>query len=293
MEFGVLLFNHGTAHCARLVVAIHSLRKHYGGPVTILDTGRSGGIVEKIAADKRLEVEARQIPFVERRRNSCYCMKASLWRDSPYDATLFLDADTLVARSIEPLIEIVCSELSPGFVATRFSDWLTTGEMIRGRIEKWHGVKVEADGDEKPIDVRELIRLSLESPWPAINTGVIGWRDDARKTLRAWERITHAGWRCPFTDELAAQLLVRKWPYVLVADRFNCSPIYGRDKDSAVIWHAHGRKALTRPDGRGAEAHKIWEPVFREVFAGDVGGIREWAPAGDETLAHNMGLFAA
>lgn len=288
MDFGVCYFNHNSAHCARLVASLHSLRKHYGGPATILDTGHSGGIVERIAADRRLEVEVKQIAFVQRRKNSCYCMKASLWRDSPYDATLFLDSDTIVARPIDTLIEIACDRALPGFGVTRFGDWLTTGNIVRGRIERW--ASVFYDG----IGAADLVRASLDAPHPAINTGVVLMRPSAKggkTTLEAWERLTHAGCRLPWTDELAAQLLIRDRPHVLLSAKFNASPIYYRGSDPAVIWHGHGGKHMTRADGRGEQGHKIWEPVFREVFAGDVGGIRSWGPAGDSTLAHNIGLF--
>jgi hypothetical protein len=283
-DSGVIFFNHGQRHCARLVVALLSLRRHYRGPATILDTGHSDGIIERIAADQRLAVEVERIPFKALRRHSCYVMKSSLWRHSPYDVTLFLDADTLVARPIDGLLGIIADPKNPGWVVTRFSDWVTTGEIISSRIKQW--VNVECEG----ISVRRLLRLSLESPLPAINTGVVGWRADC-EALERWERLTRDGWKCSFTDELAAQLLLRQERHTLVADRYNCSPLYGRERDQAVIFHAHGSKHLIRADGRGIVANAIWAPLFREAFAGNVGGIRSWAPAGDDTLAHNLGRF--
>jgi hypothetical protein len=283
MDSGVLLFNHATKHCARLVVALLSLRRHYTGPATILDTGHSDGIIEKIAADKRLAVEVERIPFKALRRHSCYVAKSGLWRHSPYEVTLFLDADTLVVKPIDGLLGIVADQKNPGWVVTRFSDWVTTGEIVSSRIKQW--VNVECEG----INVRRLIRLSLESPLPAVNTGIVGWRADC-EALERWERLTQAGWKCSFCDELAAQILLRQERHTLVASKFNSSPLYCRG-DDAVIHHAHGSKHLARPDGRGSQADAIWAPLFCEAFAGNVGGIREWAPAGDDTLAHNLGRF--
>lgn len=281
MSRGVIFFNHGQKHCARLVVALSSLRQHYGGPISILDTGESGGVAESIAADGRLAVELQQIPFVARRRNSCYVAKSSLWRHSPYDTTVFLDADTITCGSIQTLFDMAADRAGPGFVVTRFSNWITTGDIIRKRIERWHGI--EATG----IDVERLIRKSLERPHAAINTGIMAWRKDAA-ILKPWQALTEAGWRTPFTDELAAQLLIRELPHVLLSDRWNCSPIYGFEKEKAVIWHAHGSKHVAFDANRGHEGHSLWWPRFCHAWKQNIGGIQSWAPAGDDRLAAVM-----
>lgn len=280
MSRGVIFFNHGTKHCARLAVAVASLRQHFDGPIVILDTGESGGVAEQIAGDSRLQIELRQIPFVARRRNSCYCMKSSLWRHSPFDVTIMLDADTLTAGSIRPLFEVAANPSESGFVVTRFSDWITTGNIIRSRILRWRGVQVV--GSTQPaIDVDRLIAKSLERPHAAINTGVLAWRKGAR-ILGPWETLTDAGDRTPFTDELSAQLLIREHGHTLVSDRWNCSPIYGAEKDKAIIWHFHGNKQ-TRP-----EALPIWWPKFAAAWDANICALRNWAPAGDERLAEAM-----
>jgi hypothetical protein len=230
-------------------------------------------------------VSVKRIKIKALRRHSCYVRKASLWRESPYRATLFLDADTLIARSIRPLLDIIADDSNPGFVVTRFADWISTGDIISARIRQWRSV--ECDG----LDVERMVRQSLDYPHPALNTGVMGWRTDSADTLGRWEKLTAAGHKCSFTDELAAQLIVRQEKHTLLSSRFNASPIYYRG-DDVIIWHAHGRKHLSRADGRGHEANAIWEPVFREAFANNAGGICDWAPAGDATLANNMKLFA-
>ena len=283
-ETGVLYFNHSRPHLARLLVSIFSLRKHFSAPICILDTGYSEGVIDKIAADERLAVRTMSIAFVQRRKNSCYNMKASLWRESPFSNFLFLDADTIVANSIAPLIDGIESPVNAPLLVTRFSDWTTATPIIRGRIEKWRGVK--ADG----IIADHLIEASYRQEWPAINTGVFGARTaDGQSILSAWERLTHAGWKCPFTDELSMQLIVRKFSHAIASDRFNCSPIYGAEKSAAVIWHAHGSKHVTGgEEGRGAEGHRIWFPIFREAWEANAGGVRDWAPAGDDRLARHL-----
>lgn len=278
-DFGVIYFSHGTKHLARLVVSLYSLRKHYSGPVTILDTGdseQSLTIINKVIDDGRLAVEYRRINFVPRQRHSCYVAKASLWRESPYDCTLLLDADTLILRPIDQLKAIICDRNNPGFVVTRFSDWVTTGNIVSGRLKQWKDVTVRG------LDVAGALKRSLKETHAAINTGCVGMRRDAEDTLRAWEKLTIAGWECSFTDEISAQLLIRLFPHTLIADYYNHSVLYGKQSDKAVIVHAHGSKHL-RPEMGGR-----WLAAYHECFSLNIGGIADWTPAGDPALTEYL-----
>ena len=286
---GVCYFNHGTKHLARLVFSVWSLRKHFAGNVTLLDTGTSGGVVEKIAADERLGIEVERIAIKQRKRNTCYVAKAGLWEFSPFQTTLLIDADTLPVTDPSPLMDECEASDSGGVVFTRFSDWHTHGDIIRGRVEKWRGVHVKSNDERflRSLDVPALVEASLAKPHPAINTGIVAFASQSA-FLRDWRRITEAGEHLPFTDELAAQILLRKHAHTLVGDRWNCSPIYGRHRQHVAIWHAHGSKHLRRADGRGSEGHAIWWPVVAECWRENAGRLREWAPAGDEALAFNL-----
>lgn len=287
MSIGAIFFNHGQGHCARLLASLFSLRKlHPNLPACILDTGYSEGVIEKIASDNRLAASVKPIKFVQRRRNSCYCQKASLWRDSPFENFLFLDSDTLIVRDISPLLTEVERPSNAPLLVTQFADWTTYTKVIKLRIERWDGVKAEG------IRVDRLIHASFSEPRPAINTGIFGVRTrEAGNILSAWERLTHAGWRLPWTDEIACQIIVRQFHHAVAPSCWNASPIYYKGSEPARIYHAHGAKALLRPDGRGSEGDRIWSPFFAEAFAENIGGIREWAPAQDDALAHNLGRF--
>jgi hypothetical protein len=286
-KIGVLFFNHGTKHAVRLLVALHSLRKVYAGPVCILDTGESSGIAMNIAAAFE-GVTIKQIPFVQYRRHSCYVAKASLWRHSPYPASLLLDSDTLVVKPIDGLLDTIAGEtalaaVSPGFFVTRFSDWTTTGNIIGGRIKRWSDVKC------KGLDVAGMVKASLRETHAAINTGVLGFRSDAETfpTLEAWERLTQAGWRLPFVDELAAQLLLRKFPHTMLSERFNSSVLYAVDREAAVIVHGHGNKLL-RPELEGR-----WLAEYGDCRQKNLAGVADWAPAGDPALTEWLASSAA
>lgn len=266
---GVCYFNINTKCLVRLLVSLHSLRKHYSGSVTILNGGGDDGICDRIG--RACGADVLSIPIVQRRKHTAYTTKAGLWKFSPYETTLLIDSDTVVAGKVEPLLEL--GEKSPGIVVTRFADWISTGRCMSGRISKWRGVK--CDG----IDVEQLIDDSLDAPHAAINTGVVCWdKTYGREFLQDWDRLTVAGWLCPFGDELAAQILLRKHKHTLIDDRCNCSPLYGTNKNKAVIWHHHGSKHLR------AEALPIWGPEFKALWGKDLAGIRQWIDVNERAV---------
>lgn len=276
MTAGIIFFNVGTKHVARLVVALHSLRKHYDGLASILNVTdlANNKIIDAITGDSRLAVDCLEIQFNQLRRNSAYVAKSGLWRHSPFDASLLVDSDTLFLKSPQPLLEQVAKRDKPGFLVTEFSDWQCDGRIISGRLERWRGVK--CDG----LDVAGLIDRTRQRKSPAINTGVVGMRcDDATlPTLKMWERLTTAGQRNPFTDELAAQILIDQYPHQLVAETWNSSVLYARDRENAAILHMHGGKHL-RPEAGGR-----WEAEYRECCAAGIAGIEKWGPATDSRL---------
>lgn len=262
MSRGIVFFAYGQRHLARLVVSLNSLRKHYSGEVAILCNGS-----EEICGliGRALGAGVFPIPVEVRRRHTAYCTKPTLHRFSPFNTTLLVDADTTFAGNPQPLIEEACDS---GLVVTQFSNWLTNaGKIVSGRILKWRGVKSEG------IPVEELIDKSLAESFPAVNTGCIAWdRDLAAKFLVEWEQLTNDGWRCPFSDELSCQLLLRRHLHTMTSCAWNYSALYPHHISKPVIYHQHGAKC-TRP-----EWLPIWMPEFREVWEKNLADVQSWIP---------------
>lgn len=255
---GVIFFNHNTKYLLRLLVSLYSLRAHSSLPAVILDTGapEAEDVLRQIAGDHRLLADVRKIPMRLLRRNSCYVRKASLWRDSPFEQTLLVDSDTLFLADPQALLDSL--ESAPGgIVFTAFSDWKTTGRTIAGRIERWREI------------APELVKASLEKTYKAINTGVVAWARGS-EFLPEWESLTSAGWRCPFTDELAAQLLLRAVPHGLAGQEWNSSVLYGLRDVPPKIVHYHGDKHL-RPEDGGR-----WVRAHQEAMAANAGNVAAW-----------------
>jgi hypothetical protein len=270
MSRGVIFLNIGTKCLVRLAASIHSLRKFYGGPVCIINAaGTDGGILEKFSADSRLSADVRNVEITTYRRRSAYVAKPSVYKWTPFDRSLFVDADTVFRGDPSPLFDL----RSP-FVVTQFSNWICSGSIVRSRIEPFFDIQCE------PLNVPELARRSINERWPAINTGVFAF-DRQWSGMKHWERLTQAArTRANFTDEIACQVLLPEFgsDASIVGDDYNWSPLYGKS-ESPLIVHMHGSKHL-RP-----EAMPFWMPEFKECVDRNIAGINSWMPAGDSRLS--------
>lgn len=266
---GVIYQLCGPSYAELLATSLWSLRKHYSGPVCLYVTDPdSGAVATKLAGDGRLRplnVKAVDPPKV--RRHGKYTIKPLLSLLSPFDATILLDADTLVIGDISPLFE-------HRLTVTDFCQWKTIGRRIKGRINQWKGLSPWIDA---------MVEYQLELSRPAINTGMIAFRREAREDLQLWANLTMIGQRCSFTDEIAMQLLLGEVDHRLVDDRWNCSVHLGIHQDAAVIRHFHGRSHVRREDCR-----VVWWPHFEEAIEAKAGGLDEWAGQYDAGVSRLM-----
>lgn len=261
---GVLYMLVGDKHAVQLAVSLMTLREHYDGPIVIV-TGdqRAEDIAETIRWNMRDDFttvfrwDAPTHP-----RGIQYANKTMMGRLTPFERTVFVDADTMFADTPERFF----AKQDRSVYLTQFADWVSTGNKMSGRIREW----LEAQP--------ELAKAQLESEFPAINTGVISWGPDTEHFFDDWRATTLTNVRF-ICDEIAAQLIFPRHDNVSVlSDKYNRSPIYGIDKDP-VIWHGHGWKFMKHAAGR-----KVWMPKFAEALRDNFGGLRDWFPASDRKV---------
>lgn len=264
MSQGIVYLFVGTiGYAERIAVSLFTLRQHYDGPILLMLDENTKKIGRRIASDNRIQADCMMVEPYTGYRHSNFVTKALTTEWTPFDQTLLLDGDTTIHGNLDRLFDFDLS-------ITQFADWQSQGNLISGRLRKWEGRSPEID---------ELLRRQLGCRWPAINTGIVGFRKNSSQA-RAWRELTIAGAGTHWTDELAMQLLTGAMAsdqYKLLDDSWNCSPIYGINKENPKVWHYHGRKHLRREQGR-----KLWEPIFRKALAANVGGIKEWAGHGDK-----------
>ena len=268
---GVLYLISGDKHANVLVTSIYSLRTRavYGGPIHIAaGDERAEAIAAHICRDTRL---AGDFPVTwsaweppRGSRGDGYRQKTFMQGLSPFERTVFLDADTIVRLPFDHLFRF--TDLW-GVTLTQFSTWTSNGKKITGRIKGWTDVAED--------DVREM----SSNPYPAINTGVIAFdkSDGARAFFAEWKDLT-AKKPVFINDELAAQLICWRHKVRVVDSLWNYSAIHDNRSDWAIL-HMHGKKHVRREPVR-----KLWLPIYDECVRQNVAQIAEWTPAGDKHL---------
>jgi hypothetical protein len=238
MTFGVLLLNLGDKHAIHMIVMLASLRKHYAGPVAIVtDDGRGREVAEWCQADPSLgAIEIIVDPSLRAGgHGQSYLCKTLLPPLSPFDATLFIDADTVVVGDFREAFPQSPDEVT----LTHFCDWVSTGGKMSGRIREW--------AEAEP----ERVERMLSKQWPAINTGVVGWGKETQAFAEDWHR-TSAKRKVFITDELAAQLIFPDHNVRVIDWRYNASVVFDLGRPNfgdARIVHGHGMKFWKRPTG--------------------------------------------
>lgn len=251
---GILYFIVASKRAVVAAVSLCALRKVYDGPVHIATSTFSDWhkIAHQIVADKRLNLTCSDVPIVQVRRHAVHTSKTWLHRYTPFDSTLFLDADTIPVGDFDEVWPV-----GDEMVLTQFSNWYSCGQRIKNRIHWWDGVRPD------------LVKPAIDGAYAAVNTGVLGF---TRNTvmLEPWHQLTVEGAKTFIPDEIAAQLIYFKYEHRLLDDRFNCSPQFGANKNDARIWHCHGGKHLhptTAP---------LWTHTLQECWRKNIGHIQSW-----------------
>jgi hypothetical protein len=240
MTRGVLYYNHGTRCLPRLLVSLLTLRRHYSGDVAVAAEGEPPAPYRQMLAD----LGARLVPAPVSHEYGLV-KKSRVWRVSPFDVTVFLDADTVVQHPLDELFE---QTEKHGLLVTKFHDWRTNGRKMRARIEGWRS------------KFPTYVDAAMKYGW-AINTGIQGWRKDNSGPLAAYEATTAAGLDLKVSkktlDEIAMQLVVTAYKHFLAGSEWNVGPIHG-SVEGAKILHYHGHKH-TRA---GSPACDLWKREF-------------------------------
>lgn len=260
---GVVYMLTGTRHSAVFACSVWSLRQYWDGPITVF-AGDEAAV--KTANLVFAESFGSIVPFEPKRqkRNSGYAAKPGIPRMSTYDKTLQLDADTLVCGKLDELWPRNDSEL----VLTRYSDWVTTGSIMKSRIRGWEKF------------APEMANPQLASPHPAINTGILSYGRNCDVARDKWPEMCGRNSKAFICDEIAMQLLAFSYPNIrILDDRFNWSPLNSNPKPDVRIMHAHGRKHCH------PKSIPYWFPVFKSLYLKNYAKMQEWVPAGDKRLA--------
>jgi hypothetical protein len=273
----------GAAHLPYFVVSCWTLRHFWDGPVdvyswpTLRRKPGSGSyeIMRRIAKDRSLGIQLHKHEPKRRGRNSQFEDKQLVMMQMQCDSALYLDADTMICGDVVPILGWAeqC-----GFCATQFNQWVTTGNTVRGRIERLRPI----EGREQFSEInQDMVDEVLRNTWPSVNGGVFACQPSS-ELLPFWHKWTCVARPIFISDETVLHILVPRFTFinrihVMMGGAYNCSPKYQppdlADED-VVIWHFHGDSNL-RP-GKSQKGADIWYPIYRKCLVNNVGKMQEW-----------------
>lgn len=226
MTKGVIFFNRGTKCMTRMILAVYTLRKYYKGSITVLTMGEQDP--EFIRIMYEMDCKTLAMPNLELKT---LAVKTTLYHFTPYDLTLFVDADFIFVKGIDDVWDQIKENT---YVVNWFERWITTGGQSSKRIKRMSAV------------CPEYVEPTLHYG-KSVNTGIFGFTKDA-PILKELEELAEKTWKAGvnsvITDEIAAQMLLHKYPHALLDREWGVSGKFGKVIDGeTVACHYHGKKS--------------------------------------------------
>jgi len=267
MTKGVICFNCGEKCIIRMIVFLHSLRKHYDGNLTVFLEGKHDPL---LVSDIRSRFNA-EVVYREKSPSDSRALlrKIEICKDSPYDLSIVLDTDLVVVGDFTELFE---AARGYDLAIPHFAGWQSSGKIISARIKGY--------ADLKPDYIDAAINYG-----PAINCGVFAWQ---KGTPIFDEWLPIAKWgdteilsgpnkkdRLYIADEICCQLLLPRYKVNVVGTRCNVSVLHDPGTPDPRIYHMHGKKHCIE-----AKTCAIWIQEFLEALKEDTCGIRKMVTEG-------------
>jgi len=258
---GIVYLLCGMKAAERLVVSIHTLRNHWDGSIAILTTTKEEQqLARRIASDLSC-----QVLLIQELGNRAMLAKTFIPDYTPYEETLFLDADTVVIGRMDEMFGYPLT-------LTQFAKWVSNKRFTEKWIRQWkEHVKRE--------DFLDMIQMQLDHPYPALNTGVFAFRRD-NANLVLWKTLAGLFPTAKMIDQTAMQILTSTIPHRIMDDRFNNSAIHGHETVDVRLIHFHGGKRHCSDN----EYAMVWKESFRKAIEANVGGLKEWAGTYDRRV---------
>lgn len=252
MNNGVIYFNQGSKCLLRMIVSIHSLIKHYNGPISVISSGQeSHKWCHKLFDYTNINIIEASFDESLEGKNDVYLKKASVNSWTPYDISVFLDADTLVRGNIDELFEYADKY---DFVVPQFTSWTTNTKAIIRRIKGWE--------EAYPHLMDGALNFGK-----AVNCGVFAFKKNTEFAIKWCDDIKPG--RCNFIpDETGMQVVLQNYRHFVCDQKFNVSCKYSNPHcENARVIHYHGRKhCRLNDDGKIIYNGDLWLDEFEQAY---------------------------
>ena len=268
---GIIMFNRGEKIVVRAIVSLYSLRKHWDGPITFYVENPYPKEFDEVLKYFNCTIVHNE----ERPDYKTLVRKNSLFENPPYDRTLWVDADVIVNGKIDKMFDYLDDY---DFAIPHFAGWISSGNSLTKRINKFKGIASEHH-------IKEAL-----NDHPAINTGVLSFRKSEKwsKFVRDWTELADKGakQRIFIPDEVACQILypsMKEWglTHFIAPTDYNVSVLHDHDKskDPRII-HFHGDKSVLNVPNC-----EYFKSTFKEMCDSNIANINSFLKYADKRLA--------
>lgn len=273
MNKGIIYFNSGIKLLPRLLVSLYTLKK--------IDTDTSISLICYIQPDnkKYIEniskyfninlIEIKQKLFI---KHHYWFEKSRMHKYTPYDNSIYIDSDTIILKNFTEIFNEIDQN---DFIATQFSNWITSGNRIKQRLKQW------LDTDE------DLVKQTILSSSPSVNMGVYGFKKTS-ELMDQWFDFTITHPLANLPEETSCHLLLQKYKGKILSNIYNSSCKFDNPIDiGAKIIHFHGRKhCILNANKKSAKYNgDLWIKNWLEIYNNNICDIQQWYNlCGDRTL---------
>lgn len=257
---GVIYQLTGKPAAPLLMVSMTALRRLYQGPVAIAVSRECYGYAE-LAAKYFGDVELIPTYLLPQCSRPHFTAKAFTYLLSPFDRSVYLDADTVPIKPIDQLFEI-----NKPLAVPKMGDHGLAGNS---NISKFFREKMERPFRQYGPVCERMLTSAIESDVPIVNSGVVSY-DHRAHIMHIVHGLTMAGRRGNVDDEMVIQIAAGQFPddVEVLGQEWNHTTKYGGNADTARILHFH-RKSWS---GVGLEQYlPFWEDACSKT------NVSRWA----------------
>lgn len=235
---GVIYAVYGDTHLARVCVSIASLREHYKGEITLF---------YKLSESKQMKdfVKKFKISTKPLKTDDPNLAKIEAMRKSKHQYNIYIDADTLIVKSIDPIF-IRIKEF--GIAIPNFMDFKPDDDFITDRMKVFR-------------ELEDLYKDAMEHPI-SVTAGVFGFTK-GHAILEPLEEFTKVAIerKSRHACDVSLMLLCPQFDH-FVMSAVNCmSSKYNNEGLLPRIIHYHGSRHV-RDD---CEYAKLWKDRYKQL----------------------------
>ena len=263
MNKGIIFFTDWDSAVPLLIVALHSLEKHYSGNIHVFYGPNTPAIFQHALQKNRRITSQLVIPNYNaiscgENRKKCWLIKPELHNQCPFDVNLIYDCDHVFINKIDETI-----------FAPIIKNGLTSYTMSPSQSGAWRGRRNQL----RTRIIKNELRLPIQNTIPTVNGGCVG-SVKGTPLIKEWGSVMtrfalcRNGWLDTIPDEFSLGYILSKYNLT-----------HGDEKYSRIISHKNPNPYIQEAFaihlvGYSYEHNSCFKKALLDAFHADYMSIR-------------------